>query len=216
MARTCERRDRESPAGDAGFTLVEILAVLAILSLLMTMAIYGFGKQREHARVVRTKGTMEELEMLITRYEASKGDAPPDSLAKLKIRADNDANEGAEALYAALHDKSFPQGTSIDEEKLVNSDGDSTASAYHRNGITLLFEVADGWGNPIAYLRPTSYGKQFRYVMAECDDPADSEQVVSSHKSAVTGVWANPDTFQLVSAGADRRFGTEDDVTNFK
>jgi type II secretory pathway pseudopilin PulG len=198
--------------------LVEILAVLAILSLLMSLAVFAFTKYRERGNEAATRATMSELEILITKYESANGGPPPDSLAKIKppIRADNDANEGAEALYAALHHKNFPQGTSIGEEKLVNTDDDSTSTAYHRNGVTALLEVKDGWRNPIAYITAASYGKQFRYVMDDPDDPNDAEQVVSSQKSSVTGVWANADSYQLISAGSDRKFGTTDDVTNFK
>ena len=200
----------------AGFTLIEILAVLAILGLLMSMAVFFFGKQTERAHVTKTDSTIKILEGLITSYQGKKGGPPFDSLAKLKIRSNNDANEGAEALYAALHSKDYPEGTSIAEELLGNSDNDDTPTTYHRNGVTALLEVKDSWGNPIAYIRPESYGKQFRYVMAETDDPNDMEQAVSAQKSKVTGVWANADSYQLISAGPDQKFGTDDDVKNFK
>ena len=52
--------------------------------------------------------------------------------------------------------------------------------------------------------------------MFEPDDPDLAEQVVTSQKSKVTGVWANSDSYQLISAGSDQKFGTDDDVTNFK
>lgn len=201
----------------AGFTLIEILAVLAILGLLMSMAIYFFGSQKEQGYKARTVAIMEELKIAITRYQTKNGSPPFDSLAKLKIRADNDGNEGAEALYAALHNKNFPEGASLLEEVLGNSDNDSTATSYHRNDVTFLLEAKDGWDNPIAYITAPSYGKQFRYVMSQLpDDSQDADQVVSSRKSTVTGVWANPDSYQLISAGTDRRFGTDDDVTNFQ
>ncbi len=211
-----DARRRRTRRDDAGFTLVEILAVLAILSLLMGLAIYAFSRPREFALGAKTRATMTELEGAIARYQSKFGSPPPDSLAKLKIRADNDANEGAEALYAALHHKDFPEGASIRDENLGNGDDDSTATAYHRDGSTFLLEVKDGWGNPIAYITPQSYARQFRYLLPEPDDPSDPEQIVSAQKSSVTGVWANPDTFQLISAGSDKKFGTDDDVTNFK
>ena len=200
-----------------GFTLIEILATLAILGLLMSMAIYFFGSQKERGYVTRTTAVIEQLELAISSYQTKKGGPPPDALAKLKVRADNDTNDGAEALYAALHGKDFPEGMSVPEEFLGNSDNDSTATAYHRNDVGFLLEAKDGWDNPIAYITAPSYGKQFRYVMDQLpDDTQDNEQVVSSRKSTVTGVWANPDSFQLISAGTDRRFGTDDDVTNFQ
>lgn len=200
----------------AGFTLVEILAVLAILSLLMSLAIYGFGKQKEQAAKTRTAATLSTLEMLIEKYSNKKGAPPGDLLAALKIRADNDLNEGAEALYAALHAKSYPEGDNLREQDLGNCDEDSTATAYHRDsGVSALLEAVDGWGNPIAYFVPSGYGKEQRYLLADPADENNAEQLVSARKSSKTGGYANADRYQLISAGPDRLFGTEDDVTNF-
>ncbi len=206
-----QRRRRRS----SGFTLVEVLAVLAILSLLMGLAIYGFGKQKERGAAVATAGTIEQLELLISRFETKKGGPPPDTLAGAKVRADNDLNEGAEALFCGLHARSFPEGDNLGEAMLGNTDEDSTATAFHREaGITALLEALDAWGNPIAYFTPVSYGKEQRYLMGDPADPNDPEQRVTARKSEVTGGFANSDRFQLISAGPDRLFGTEDDVTN--
>lgn len=210
-AMTAMSRQRRA----AGFTLVEVLAVLAILSLLMGLAIYGFGKQKERGAVVATRGAIQELELLITTFETKKGGPPPDTLAGAKVRADNDLNEGAEALYCGLHAKSFPEGNNLREELLGNTDEDSTATAFHREaGITALLEALDAWGNPIAYFTPSSYDREQRYLMGDPANPNDPEQRVTARKSEVTGGFANADRFQLISAGPDRLFGTEDDVTN--
>jgi prepilin-type N-terminal cleavage/methylation domain-containing protein len=209
------RRERRSARRAAGFTLVEVLAVLAILSLLMGLAIYGFGKQKERGAVVATAGTIAQLELLISTFEGRKGGPPPDTLAGAKVRADNDLNEGAEALYCGLHSKGFPEGQNLGEELLGNCDEDSTATAYHRDSaITALLEALDAWGNPIAYFTPASYGKEQRYLMGDPADPNDPEQRVTARRSEVTGGFANADRFQLISAGPDRVFGTDDDVTN--
>jgi len=202
---------------DRAFTLVELLAVLAILGLLMGMAIHFFGKHREQGFVTKTTAVFSELEMKIGAYNTKKGDFPPSSLAKLKIRADNELNDGAEALFAALHSKSYPEGDNVRDDLLGNTDDDSTTTAYHRDpAVTYLLEVLDGWGNPIAYFHNADYAREQRYVMADPADPNDPEQKASAQKSKVTGSYANSDTFQLISAGTDRIFGTEDDVTNFK
>ncbi len=200
----------------AGFTLVEILAVLAILSLLMSLAIFGFQKYTQQGLVAKSKATIAELEVLITSYETRFGGPPPDSLATLKVRADNDVNSGAEALFAALHQKSYGEGKNVSDAALGNTDEDSTATPYHRDaGVNQLLEALDGWGNPIAYFAPAGYGKEQRYLMAEAADPNDPEQSVSAQTSSKTGSFANADTYQLISAGPDLLFGTEDDKTNF-
>lgn len=204
---------------DCGFTLVEILAVLAILGLVMSLAIFSFGKQTERANEVKTRTTMEEIATKITSWETRKGGPPPDSLARLKIKSDNDLNECAEALYAALHGKDYPEGTNVTDEYIKNTDDDTTPTPYHRDaGVSKLLEVVDAWDNPIAYFPASSYSETRRanIRMGDPEDPNDPDQQVSPMKSSVTGGWANADTYQLISAGTDRRFGTEDDVTNFK
>ena len=205
-----------SRRGARGFTLVEILAVLAITGLLSGMAIAFYGRQKDRAYATQTTATMGELTQLIAVYETRKGGPPPSSLATLKIRCDNDWNEGIEALYAALHHKDFAEGRNVTERWLGNVDEDETATSFHRDGVTRLLEVLDGWGNPIAYINPADFGKPMTYRMGEVFDPSAEEQVVTAQKSAVTGVTANADSYQLISAGEDRTFGTEDDVTNFK
>lgn len=197
----------------AGFTLVEILAVLAILGLLMSMAVFFFGRQKEQGYVAKTRAVMAEIEIQVTKYSTKFGDAPPDRLADLKIRASNELNEGSEALYAALHSKTFTAGDSMRDDVICNTDDDSTPTAYHRDaGVTGLFEVMDGWGNPIAYFHPRDYGREQHYLMGDPPDPEHAEQAVAAAKSKVTGGFASPDKYQLISAGPDRLFGTEDDI----
>jgi hypothetical protein len=125
-------------------------------------------------------------------------------------------NEGIEALYVGLHLKEFSDGATLDEKLLCNTDQDSTSTAYHRvTGFNnSLFEVKDAWGNPIAYFHFSGYGKKQIYVMENPDKPDNAEQTVSAVQSKVTGAWVNPDSYQLISAGPDRIFGTDDDVTN--
>ena len=210
------RDSRSAPAAVHGWTLVELLAVLAILGLLMSLSIYAFSKQKQYAAKSATRATIGELETLITAYEMAKGGPPPDSLKKLKIQADNDVNDGAEALYVALHNKDFARGNDLSEKNIGNSDGDSTATAYHRNNVTFLMEAKDAWDNPIAYFHNSGYGRPCTYRLSE--DSADEntrEQQVSAQLSKTTGVYANASGYQLISAGPDLLFGTQDDVTNF-
>lgn len=199
----------------AGFTLIEILAVIAILGLLMGIAAVGIGKFRQKGNIAATKATIETLGLMIQKYESHYGSCPEDTLANYKIQ-NNGINEGIEALYVGLHRKDFAEGATLDEKLLSNTDEDTTATVYHRVAgfNNSLFEVKDAWGNPIAYFRYTSYGRKQSYRMADPPDPENADQEVSARQSATTGTWVNPDTYQLISAGPDRIFGTDDDVTN--
>jgi prepilin-type N-terminal cleavage/methylation domain-containing protein len=213
MQRSSLQRPRE-----AGFTLVEILAVLAVLGLLMGISVMAFSGHQDKAARATTRANMAELENLITVFENKFGDYPPDRLKSCNpaIKAKNDLNEGVEALLAALHSKAFTGGTSLTETVLANLDEDQTTTDYHRSGSKQLLEAVDGWGNPIAYFHYLSFRKSQEYLM----DPEDGaqeypQQTVEAAVSEVTGVFANADSYQLVSAGSDGLFGTDDDVTNF-
>jgi prepilin-type N-terminal cleavage/methylation domain-containing protein len=199
-----------------GFTLIEILAVIAILGLLMGLAAVGMGKFRERGNIAATRARIEMLQLMIQKYDAHFGGTPSDSLAKYKVQASNTYNEGIEALYVGLHQKGFAEGATLDENLLCNTDEDSTATAYHRVAgfNNSLFEVKDAWGNPIAYFHFSGYGKRQTYRMADAPDPENPDQEVSARQSKTTGTWVNPDTYQLISAGPDHLFGTDDDVTN--
>jgi prepilin-type N-terminal cleavage/methylation domain-containing protein len=198
-----------------GFTLVEILAVLAILSLLMTFVLVATGRHRERGDIVQTQARIAELGNLITVYEVKKGDFPPDHLKDLKIQCDNDLNEGIEACVAALHGKEHPTGVLLTESMLGNTDGDQTGTDFHREGSPFLVEVLDSWDNPIAYFHNASYENASRILMEARGDRDGEVAFADAVVSDVTGVYANADTYQLISAGPDEEFGTEDDITNF-
>lgn len=197
----------------AGFTLIELLAVLAILTLLMSLSVMVFKGGSDKARVAQTVARMKSLESLIASYQAKVGDYPTGSLKKLKIKCDNDLNEGIEACLAALYSKDYPNGASLGDDVLGNTDQDSTGTNFHRDGSDQLVEVLDGWGNPLAYFHNEDYGKNMPYHMGESSTVPD--QFVSARRSEVTKVWAQADSYQIVSAGSDGEFGTEDDVTSW-
>ena len=102
------------------------------------------------------------------------------------------------------------------EDQLVNTDGDATKTSLTRFSATEVFELGDHWGNPIAYLHRRSYsdGGEYRVFPADENDPL--EQDVRGAVNRTTGDPYRPDAFQLISAGPDGEFGTEDDIGNFK
>ena len=48
------------------------------------------------------------------------------------------------------------------------------------------------------------------------EDEGDEESSVHALKNPVTGQYFQNDKFQLISAGSDGYFGTEDDIANFE
>lgn len=78
------RRASKRRCGSGGFTLVEILLVLAILLMLATVAIVAVGGIREGARVDTTRVLIGELENALDTYSMQVGHYPTDEEGGLK------------------------------------------------------------------------------------------------------------------------------------
>jgi prepilin-type N-terminal cleavage/methylation domain-containing protein len=63
----------------AGFTIVELLVVLAILGIIAAVAIAAYWHQIDHARVAAVAGDLRTFETGFLSYASDTGDFPPDS-----------------------------------------------------------------------------------------------------------------------------------------
>lgn len=194
--------------GRAGFTLIEMLAVMLILSILMAVLLTSMFGARETANEQLTKARMSGIEAALSSYEAETGDYPPSRLDDALAGSGAATNRGIEALARTIFAAPF-DGLGLKDDQLGNVDGDSFKGEQ-------LFELVDLWGNPIAYFRRTDYGQPQLYLTFDNLTGEELETEVQARKSPKTGRWANRQTFQLISAGADGRFGTEDDLGNFE
>lgn len=200
----------------AGFTLIEILAVVLIVGILATILITQLGGAEEAANVQMTKTELGELCAVIDAYENEKGQYPPSSFTTEQGVANDGHNVGIEALVVALWSDGYEAGGLMQPDDLENVDGDTAARTLGDLGRELL-EVVDRWGNPIAYVRRDDYAERGRTYLTM--DPVTGEGVVSeprAFENQTTGRYYNHDRYQVISAGPDGRFGTEDDITPFK
>lgn len=197
----------------AGFTLIEILVVLAIVGLLMTFAALGIGRYRETGRITECRTRLAALTLAVESYAERMGDPPPARLAELGVRAGNALNEGIEALVVALRRSEYG-GRRPDERWLANLDGDEGEGLAAHDGTRALLELVDPWGRPLAYFVHTAYDEPGLY--SEGDGRDGSVADVRAAVSALTGAFHRFESFQLRSAGPDGRFHTEDDLANFE
>jgi prepilin-type N-terminal cleavage/methylation domain-containing protein len=210
-----KQRDR---SGRAGFTMIELLAVILVLGILMTVLLLNMGGVEDSVRAKNTRGKLAQLEGSLRVLEHERGDFAPSTLAEAFGTAPNTTNMGAECLYLALCADGAP-GFGVYEDRLVNTDGDVLARRATGFEAADLFEIHDDWDNPIAYFHWRDYGRKDTYVTTDANGIEQSTSV-EAKKNDKTQRWANPTTFQLISAGPDGIFGLNeetgenDDITN--
>ncbi len=199
----------------AGFTLIELIAVLVILSILAYFLYTNLGDAQGAAKQALTETQLQQFDAACAEYENEYGDYPSSNFAGEDGALPNELNVGSESLVVALWSEEW-QGGGLDEDALVNTDGDATRKQVTSFGVRDLFELADQWDNPVAYFHHRDYGRVDVYITYDPDTGEEVESSVVARKSDKTGRWAKPRGVQIISAGADGRFGTEDDLTNFQ
>lgn len=199
----------------SGFTLIELLAVLVIISILLVVLLPRLAGWGERAKESTTRAWLVQLAAAIGEYEDRFGDYPPSQFLEKWGAAPNLTNLGGETLVLSMWSPDWT-GTSLPDDRFVNTDNDETKKSLSRMPKPALLELRDDWDNPIAYFHRRDYGRQDKYIVLPNDAEGDEESTVSALKNPVTGQYYQHDRFQLISAGADGVFGTEDDIANFE
>jgi len=186
-----------------------ILVILAAITLVGVRSVQRRAEDLEvHALLARTSALVEG------EYELARGAAPPDDLPP-DSRAPNDVNTGSEALVAALAERDAPWAPP-DSKDLGNTDGDEFPRSMTSYGTRDAFELVDRFGNPIAYFRSGTDGGTQRVRARRSDTRELADQTVRAVEDPKTRQPFHPTGFQLISAGRDGVFGTEDDLANFE
>jgi prepilin-type N-terminal cleavage/methylation domain-containing protein len=199
----------------AGFTLIEVLAVIVILGILMIVLLPRLTGATERAKERSTGVWIQSIDAAAKDYEGRFGDFPPSQFQEKWGTAPNLTNMGGETLVVSLWSTEW-NGTMLAEDKFSNTDNDETKRPLTRFPANALQELKDDWGNPIAYFHRRDYGRTDNYVVTTADTGEIEELPVKAFMNPATKTYFNSNTFQLISAGVDGKFGTEDDITNFK
>jgi prepilin-type N-terminal cleavage/methylation domain-containing protein len=199
---------------NAGFTLIELLAVLLIISILAWVLMVNIGGARDVIEEGNTELFIGKLELALGEYVDEFGDYPLSIFTPEQGTPPNNVNLGSECLYLALCGEGMI-GEGEFDDRLENTDSDSLSRRVSGFATLRLFELVDDWGNPIAYLHHRNYDRQDVYSTLNIDAEL-LESVVRARRNAKTERFQNPRTYQLLSAGLDGEFGTEDDIGNFK
>lgn len=209
------QRRHESDRRCGGFTLIEILAVLLIISILFTFLVTSVGSGQKAMQVKSTRALLAQVEGLVEEYHDEFEAYPPSTFPADLDPKPTSTNMGAESLVVHLWKNGRAwQARELEESQLGNTDGDATKSSLTTYTNPEVFEIVDLWKNPIAYVHRRDYGKEFVYLTLDASGETFEERV-RGLTSPKTGDPYRRTSFQLISAGPDGRFGTPDDIANF-
>ena len=135
-----------------GFTIIEIVLVLAVLGILLAIAIPSVDRYLERARLGETAAAMAEMQRTIRDYERGQG-ALPDGLADVGLGAKQDA-WGRSYEYLNLRnlkgngkarkDKSLSPLNSDYDLYSVGADGVTAASLTNKASRDDVVRARDG------------------------------------------------------------------------
>lgn len=199
----------------AGFSLIEILAVIVIIGILMVVLLPRLLGASTTAKEQLTLSQLQQIAGAIDEYEHKFGDFPPSAWPDKWGTAPNPTNVGAECLVQSLWSNEWGGTTLNDTDAFCNTDDDQGKKPLGKLPTPALFELKDQWGNPIAYLHRRDYLKQHPYVTTDSETGEFVESNLGAALNPQTKAPYHPQKFQLLSAGADGRFGTPDDLGNW-
>ena len=221
----------------AAFTLVELLAVILIVGMLAAILTPVVMQSLTKARNTAIKAEIDMLHMAIMNYKNEYGSFPPcaDStgyapngpaskhLSRLFPRCTNPSAQfsgfsdltPANALKAWLSgftpDPTNPIVPIANRQKLFDFD----TSRLDTN--QLIYFPSKKPGSPYIYINKTEYPNSWPATPYSYTVNGQSYSIPANTYSArmVSGTYANLDTFQILCAGRDEQFGTDDDLSNF-
>lgn len=142
LARCAER-----PLHMRGFTIVELIVVMAILGILTTLAIPTYTNMKNKARSARAIAEIRELEKVINAFSIEKAGTFPNTLDELQQASFRDLKDpwGNPYIYTNILNPTGPQEYDPREDpstNKLNTDFDLFSKGADGNSLTLVTDPA--------------------------------------------------------------------------
>ncbi len=205
-----------SLAQRSGFTLVELLVVIAIIAALAGLIVPAVFQARISAKNAAIRAEIAMLHMAMVNYKNEYGSFPPcTSLAdarshvlRLFPRTTSISSEvrTAPTLQTALY--YWLEGYTKNPTSPVQVGDRVKLFEFDRNRLTTTdqYHPVDKPNSPYLYINSSSYNAFSAGVPG-------STTLGANRRTAAE--YFNPDTFQILCAGLDETWGTDDDLSNF-
>jgi prepilin-type N-terminal cleavage/methylation domain-containing protein len=148
-------RHRLLPArGRRGFTMVEVMVVVAILSLLFSIVLVATAGYRKRAAVGATKALIQRLELYLQQYKNLTGAYPPDGFDGEVLNDQSVPIKGSACLHHFLTKEIEVKQNIAGEERVSRREpvgqfkSGELAEDPDNPGV---FEILDAFGAPIHY-----------------------------------------------------------------
>src|SRR5262249_27384596 len=95
------KRSQRRPVGQGGFTLIELIIVVAVISIVAALAVPLYANEEARARIAKAQADIRTLACAVNLYTAHRGPLPF-GLANLPAPGANGRNESAGPFVAGI------------------------------------------------------------------------------------------------------------------
>lgn len=142
--------------GCHGFTLVEIMVVMAILVMLFSLIAVNLGGMQNTAAEKATGALVKKLQTYLDDYHSKTGSYPPDGIDFSVETDEGESIQGSACLYYFLARKRLlikekRAGKQFTREEMPPGKFRETELLPEDPDLPGVRELVDGWGTPLHY-----------------------------------------------------------------
>jgi prepilin-type N-terminal cleavage/methylation domain-containing protein len=226
------------PGARCAFTLVELLVVIGIIATLAALVTPAVMRAQSAARNAAIKAEIDMLHMAIMNYKNEYGSFPP--CADTANGKSGYVNKHLQRLFPRSPSGNLAIANQIDSitpqtavvpwllgytddptDPIANASPSLTRKKlydFDQSRVSGFQYAPSGKPNsPYIYINSSHY-LQFPYAGGSSGTPGAFRVTYVNDPTPFANAsqsWANPDTFQILCAGRDETFGTDDDISNF-